>query len=133
MNLTHETSFPVMAADLNDQGNLIFGGKVMEEADKAAYVSIKEMLWHTECDSAVTVDVKLSFINPAYKGDIYLIKSTVWETGKTSIKVKIEGFVKKKDGLTKQAYGYLTFCTMNGRVPTPHKLPTIEKGKIVEE
>jgi len=121
-----------MAADLNDQGNLIFGGKVMEEADKAAYVSIKEMLWHTDCDSAVTVGVNLSFMNPAYKGDIYLIRSTTWETGKTSIKIKIEGFVKKKEGLTKQASGYLTFCTMKNGVPTPHGLPKIEKGKIIE-
>ena len=76
-------------SDLNPSGT-VFGGWVMSMMDKAASISVGDLIDAT----AVTVSVSdLHFIKPIQNGDVVTIHTTIKKIGKSSVEVYVEADV----------------------------------------
>lgn len=136
MILEHETNFIVMPKNCNWMKNqtLVFGGHMLEQMDLCAAGLIRKILRSSHCNSAVTVGVNdVNFVRGAKAGDLVVLKAVVWNTGKKSIDIKIEGWIDTEDGLLKKCDGMFSWITSLDDVFTPHKLPKIKEGKMLEE
>lgn len=132
MNLIYETSFIVMPKDCNYMYPMVFGGAMLSEMDLCAAGAARRALYDSQCDSSVTVGVnQVSFYRAAQCGDIVKLKGTVWDTGKKSITVKVEGWVDTKEGDKLVCSGMFTFVSRKSEVFTPHELPKVDHGKLV--
>ena len=132
----HETSFIVMPKDCNwmDDAKLVFGGKMLKEMDLAAAGLIRKVLRKSNCDSAVTFAINdVVFTNGAKCGDLVLLKATLWNTGRKSIDIKIEGWIEKDEGLVPKCTGMFTWLSREDGTFTPHNLPAYKEGKLIEE
>ena len=132
----HETNFIVMPKDCNwmDDGKLVFGGFMLAQMDLCAAGLIRKVLRSSPCDSAVTVGVNdVSFIRGAKAGDLVVLKATLWETGKKSITIKIEGWIDKEEGLLKKCEGFFSWVTRKDGEFALHSLPTVMNGQIVPD
>lgn len=132
----HETNFIVMPKDCNwmDEGKLIFGGKMLKEMDLVAAGLIRKVLRNSDCDSAVTFAINdVVFTNGAKSGDLVLLKANIWNTGKKSIDIKIEGWIDRDEGMIPKCQGVFTWLSRKDGVFTPHKLPKYKEGKLIEE
>lgn len=133
MILEHETNFIVMPKDCNwmDDGKLVFGGFMLSQMDLCAASLVKKVLRSSPCDSAVTVGVNdVNFIRGAKAGDLVVLKATLWNTGKKSIDIKVEGWIDKEDGLVKKCDGMFSWVTRQNGEFKPHKLPLVTEGII---
>lgn len=131
--MIYETSFVVYPQDTNAlKMDMVFGGKMMSEMDKAAAIVVKRLMVENKLDKnlyAVTVGVnKLTFTKGAYLGNLVRITATYEDHGKTSITVKVKAYVEDlntgKNG--QMASGLFTFCVVragNGEnIPVEHGL-----------
>jgi acyl-CoA hydrolase len=91
-----KTSFLVMSPDCNHTNRTVFGGKVLAEIDKIAFIEVLRWLEDEEsvCNDAVTYLVEnVKFDCPAYIGDIVYLSAEVKEFRNKSITVEVKGRV----------------------------------------
>lgn len=114
-----------MSPDTNHTSKIVFGGKVMAEMDKLAFLETIMFLAdkNSLCDEAVTFKVwDLVFHLPSYLGDIIHLESELVESGSKSITVKVKGRVWRKE-LRKEfpfCEGTFLFISTKDGKPTPH-------------
>lgn len=123
--MTYESSFCVFPQDTNYMGlQMVFGGKMMSEMDIAAALAIRRLLTIAELPGySVTVGVNnLTFLLPAYLGDIVRIQAHVTKFTKKTITCRVLAYVQSKGQTDEQqmAFGDFTFCYMVDGTPTPH-------------
>lgn len=136
MQLVHETSFIVMPKDCNwmDDSKLVFGGKMLEEMDLVAAGLIRLVLRESNCDSAVTFAINnVKFLNGAKCGDLVNLRATLWNTGRKSIDIKIDGWINRDDGMIPKCEGMFTWLSRKDGAFAPHNLPKYKDGKPVKE
>lgn len=83
-----------MPADTNSSGD-IFGGWLLSQMDLAAWVSARKLTPHRL--ATVALDGVI-FHRPVYVGDCVLCYATVEKIGRTSITVRVDAHVERKDG-----------------------------------
>ncbi|HEV2072563.1 MAG TPA: acyl-CoA thioesterase [Thermomicrobiales bacterium] len=83
-----------MPADTNSSGD-IFGGWLLSQMDLAAWVCARKLTSHHL--ATVALDGVI-FHRPVYVGDSVLCYAKVEKTGRTSITVRIDAMVERKDG-----------------------------------
>lgn len=83
-----------MPADTNSSGD-IFGGWLLSQMDLAAWVCARKRTHHRL--ATVALDGVI-FHRPVYVGDCVLCYARVEKTGRTSITVKVDATVERKDG-----------------------------------
>lgn len=83
-----------MPADTNSSGD-IFGGWLLSQMDLAAWVCARKLTRHRL--ATVALDGVI-FHRPVYVGDCVLCYAKVEKTGRTSITVRIDAMVERKDG-----------------------------------
>lgn len=131
--MKYETSFVVYPQDTNAlKMDMVFGGKMMSEMDKAAAIVVKHLMLQHKMDKslyAVTVGVnKLSFTRGAYLGNLVRITADYENHGKTSVTIKVKAYVEDlSTGDKKQmSSGLFTFCIVKSG-PNGENIP-IEHG-----
>lgn len=83
----------VFPTDLNHAGT-VFGGWLMGKMDKAASITIENIL----ISGAVTVAVSdMSFTRPVYSGAIFTIYTEIKHIGNTSVKVHVDVQIKSRE------------------------------------
>src|SRR5476651_1478381 len=87
-----------MPGDTNPDGDM-FGGWILSQMDLAAYLHARK-LTHTKL---VTVAIdNIVFHRPVFVGDCLICYADIEKTGRTSITVKIDAMVERKEGLKKE-------------------------------
>jgi acyl-CoA hydrolase len=89
MNTKFNTSFLVLPDHTNHHLPLIFGGKFFAELDIAAYSCVRQLLYYTDCDNAVTYKFNGEFHKPSYMGDIIYIETEITEMRHKTISVHV--------------------------------------------
>lgn len=88
------SSFNVFPNDLN-YGNTLFGGKLLAEIDCEAAKVARNIIWGTEADNVVTASFdRVDFVSSAKQGELVLMEADVYELGRTSMKIKVDCYVK---------------------------------------
>lgn len=96
-----------MPCDTNPDGDM-FGGWIISQMDLSGYLTAKKLV-HSKL---VTVAVEnIVFHNPLFVGDCLECFTTVERVGRTSITVKVEAYVERKD----QAAGTVKAKVTEGR------------------
>ena len=107
-----------MPGDLNPDGDM-FGGWILSQMDLAAYLQARK-LTHAKI---VTVAMdKVVFHQPVFVGDCLICYATTEKVGRTSITVKIEAQVERKEGRAIETVteGLFVFVAIDGkRKPIP--------------
>ena len=113
MNKVSEFSELVQPTHINTAGTL-FGGYMLSWLDLAAAKAASEFLEETEAWGSVTRALdKVEFKEPVYLGDWVKCKSTIIDTGNTSVKVQVKAFAESKDhGKRPVSYTHLTLPTI---------------------
>lgn len=82
-----------MPSDTNPDGNM-FGGWIVSMMDLAGAVEARKMVHH----NLVTVAIdNIVFHNPVFVGDCVLCYASTEKMGRTSITVKVEVYVERKN------------------------------------
>jgi acyl-CoA thioesterase YciA len=82
-----------MPADTNPDGDM-FGGWIMSQMDLAGYLAARKIAQ----GKVVTVAMdKIVFHNPVFVGDCLECYASVEKIGKTSIAIKVEAYVERKN------------------------------------
>lgn len=92
LNLKHETSFVVFPEHCNPN-QLLFGGKVLAEMDKAAAVTVRRLLYASPAGTrdAVTVAVDgVKFHKAGEPKDLVYLTGSVVELGRKSVTVQVD-------------------------------------------
>lgn len=80
-----------MPADTNPAGD-IFGGWVLSQMDIAGGIAA----WQAAKGRVVTVAVEgMTFISPVKVGDILCVYTSITRTGRTSVSINIEAWVRR--------------------------------------
>lgn len=107
-----------MPADQNPDGDM-FGGWAVSQMDLGAYVHARKYT-HTRI---VTVAIEeLTFHKPVFVGDCLLCYATTERIGRTSLTVRIDAMVERKNGgqLEQVTSGRFIFVAIDDeRRPTP--------------
>lgn len=83
-----------MPGEMNPDGDM-FGGWIMSQMDLAAYLHARKL----SRSRIVTVAIdNIVFHKPVYVGDCLMCYATTEKIGRTSITVKIDVQVERKDG-----------------------------------
>lgn len=110
----------VQPADLNGGGRL-FGGTLLKMIDEvAAIVAMR----HTGLKTVTTAAIDhLIFKSGAYVNDLIVFVGYITYTGRTSMEVRVDTYVEKKDGMRypiNRAYVVLVALDENNRpIPVP--------------
>ena len=109
-----------MPADTNPDGDM-FGGWILSQMDLAAYLHARK-LSHTKI---VTVAIdNIVFHSPVLVGDCLICYAVVEKIGRTSVTVKIEAMVERKESHKQEQVteGRFTFVAIGpDRKPVPIK------------
>jgi len=92
MKTKFNTSFLVLPSHTNHHFPLIFGGAFFSELDIAAYSCVRQLLFDSECDNAVTYKFTGEFIKPSFLGDIIYIECEITEMRFKTISVNVNAF-----------------------------------------
>lgn len=110
-----------MPCDTNPDGDM-FGGWILSQMDLAAYLHARKLAHH----KIVTVAIdNIVFHRPVLVGDCLICYATVEKIGRTSITVKIDAMVERKEGHKQEAVteGRFTFVAIGvDRKPVPVKV-----------
>lgn len=110
-----------MPCDTNPDGDM-FGGWILSQMDLAAYLHARK-LSHTKI---VTVAIdNIVFHRPVLVGDCLICYATIEKIGRTSIAVKIDAMVERKEGHKQETVteGRFTFVAIGAdRKPVPVKV-----------
>lgn len=124
-DIRYDTSFIVFPQDTNYMYPMIFGGKVLSEMDICAAGATRRLLYHSECDSAVTVGVNnVIFHIGAEVGDMLLLSGEISKLGHKSVMIHVTGWREKKDTGEKEKLcdGDFTFVSRKNGISFPHGL-----------
>jgi acyl-CoA thioesterase YciA len=109
-----------MPSDTNPDGDM-FGGWILSQMDLAAYLHARK-LSHTKI---VTVAIdNIVFHKPVFIGDCLVCYAVTEKVGRTSVTVKIEAMVERKESHHKEKVteGRFTFVAIGAdRKPVPVK------------
>lgn len=118
------SSFFVFSKDLN-YGETLFGGKLLAEIDCEAAKVSRSLIYDTGADNAVTASFdRVDFRAPAKKGDLIFMEADIIDLGRTSIKIRVDVWIKKgtdKQDWTKICDAEATFVALKDGKPYPHK------------
>jgi len=107
-----------MPGDMNPDGDM-FGGWIMSQMDLAAYVHARKL----SKERIVTVSIdNIVFHKPVYTGDCLMCYASTQRIGRTSITVKIDVEVERKDSnlVEKVTEGSFVFVAIGAdRKPVP--------------
>ena len=107
-----------MPGDMNPDGDM-FGGWIMSQMDLAAYVHARKL----SKERIVTVAIdNIVFHKPVYTGDCLMCYASTQRIGRTSITVKIDVEVERKDSnlVEKVTEGSFVFVAIGAdRKPVP--------------
>ncbi len=107
-----------MPSDTNPDGDM-FGGWILSQMDLAAYVHARRLAKH----KVVTVAIdNIVFHRPVFVGDCLECYARVEKTGRSSITVKVEAYVERRDSQAKDKVteGSFVFVSIGSdRKPTP--------------
>lgn len=117
------SSFFVFSKDLN-YGETLFGGKLLAEMDCEAAKVAKAVIFGTEADAVVTASFeRVDFKSPARHGDLVVMEADLVNLGKSSIKIKIQVWIKKgpdRSDWIQICTADATFVSLKGGKPYPH-------------
>jgi len=109
-----------MPSDLNADGDM-FGGWILSQMDLAAYLHARKLTK----SRIVTVAIdNIAFHKPVYAGDCLMCYAHTEKVGRTSITVKIDVAVERKDGnaIEQVTEGRFVFVAIGAdRQPVPVK------------
>lgn len=110
-----------MPCDTNPDGDM-FGGWILSQMDLAAYLHARKLAHH----KIVTVAIdNIVFHRPVLVGDCLICYATIEKIGRTSITVKIDAMVERKESHKQEAVteGRFTFVAIGAdRKPVPVKV-----------
>ncbi|MEQ1705222.1 MAG: acyl-CoA thioesterase [Rickettsiales bacterium] len=110
-----------MPCDTNPDGDM-FGGWILSQMDLAAYLHARKLAHH----KIVTVAIdNIVFHRPVLVGDCLICYATIEKIGRTSITVKIDAMVERKEGHKQEEVteGRFTFVAIGeDRKPVPVKV-----------
>ncbi|MEK6745662.1 MAG: acyl-CoA thioesterase [Pseudomonadota bacterium] len=110
-----------MPCDTNPDGDM-FGGWILSQMDLAAYLHARKLAHH----KIVTVAIdNIVFHRPVLVGDCLICYATIEKVGRTSIAVKIDAMVERKEGHKQEEVteGRFTFVAIGeDRKPVPVKV-----------
>jgi len=93
-----------MPADTNPDGDM-FGGWIVSQMDLAGYLTARKIARM----KMVTVAIdNILFHNPVFVGDCVECFTTIEKIGKSSITVKVDAFVERKDSAPNEAKAKVT-------------------------
>ncbi len=107
-----------MPRDLNPDGDM-FGGWILSQMDLAAYLHVRK---HTRARVVTVAIDNIVFHYPVFIGDCLICYAITEKIGRTSITVKIEVIVERKEGQAQQQVteGRFTFVAIGeDRKPVP--------------
>ncbi len=107
-----------MPSDTNPDGDM-FGGWILSQMDLAAYLHARKLT--TLKLVTVAID-NIVFHRPIFVGDCVICYADIEKTGRTSVTVKIEAMVERKEGLKMEQVteGRFTLVAIGkDRKPTP--------------
>jgi acyl-CoA thioesterase YciA len=111
-----------MPCDTNPDGDM-FGGWILSQMDLAAYLHARKL----SSTKIVTVAIdNIVFHRPVLIGDCLICYAVVEKMGRTSVTIKIEAMVERKQShmQEKVTEGRFTFVAIDGdRKPTPIQMP----------
>lgn len=114
-----ETIHILRYAYLNDQRRL-FGGVLMQWIDEVAGIAAYR---HSGCNVITAVIDQLLFKEPAFLGEMIVLRGRVTYVGRTSMEVRVDVQVEKADGKPRsinRAYLVMVAVDENGQpVPVP--------------
>ena len=123
--MKYETSFTVFPDDTNyNDPPSIFGGKMLAEMDNCAAMTARRALYGTPATDAITVGVdKVSFMRPAFIGEIVHLSGKVIDAGKKSLTIVVECKREDKFGeMLPMAKGTFVFVSRSYGYPFEHGL-----------
>jgi len=100
-----------MPSDTNPEGD-IFGGWLLSQMDLAA----SSIAFHRAAGRCATVAIDgMTFISPVFVGDEVSLFARVVHTGRTSLKVQVEAWRRRRDGeqAQKVTEGVFTFVAID--------------------
>ncbi|PTT13071.1 acyl-CoA thioesterase [Caulobacter sp. HMWF025] len=100
-----------MPSDTNPEGD-IFGGWLLSQMDLAA----ASIAFHRAAGRCATVAIDgMTFISPVFVGDEVSLFARVVHTGRTSLKVQVEAWRRRRDGeqASKVTEGVFTFVAID--------------------
>lgn len=100
-----------MPADTNPDGDM-FGGWILSQMDLAAYLHARKLAK----TKVVTVAIdNIVFHKPVFVGDCLICHATTEHIGRTSISVKIDATVERKEGHSQEQVteGRFTFVAID--------------------
>jgi acyl-CoA thioesterase YciA len=107
-----------MPSDTNPEGD-IFGGWLLSQMDLAA----ASVAFHRAAGRCATIAVDgMTFISPVFVGDEVSLFGRIVHTGRTSLKVQVEAWRRRRDGeqAHKVTEGVFTFVAIgDDRKPRP--------------
>ncbi len=121
---TNDQIFIIFPDDLNVHGT-VFGGRVMEQADRVAAI----VAWRHGGKRCVTAQVdKFRFIAPARVGEVLIFKAAVNRVWRTSMEVGVKVFAQNFDTgeIRHVVSAYFTFVAIDetgARAPLPQVIP----------
>ncbi len=92
------TKVIAMPADTNPDGDM-FGGWILGQMDLAAYVCARRLVKHKIV--VVAID-NVVFHKPVFVGDCLECYTHLEKTGRTSMTVKVEAYVERRDSQEKE-------------------------------
>lgn len=104
----------VNTGDLNGSKRL-FGGTLLSWIDMVAGITANR---HTGLNATTAAVDNLSFIKPAYAGDLIVLTGKVTYTGNTSLEVCVKSYIEKSDGtreLMNEAYLVMVALDSEGK------------------
>jgi acyl-CoA thioesterase YciA len=107
-----------MPSDTNPEGD-IFGGWLLSQMDLAA----ASVAFHRAAGRCATIAIDgMTFISPVFVGDEVSLFATIVHVGRTSLKVQVEAWRRRRDGeqAHKVTQGVFTFVAIDEhRKPRP--------------
>lgn len=117
------SSFFVFSKDLN-YGETLFGGKMLAEMDCEAVKVARSVIYDTGADSVVTASFeKVDFKAPAKRGDLVVMEADLESLGRTSMKVRVDVWVKRgpeRKDWTQICSASVTMVAIKDNRPFPH-------------
>jgi acyl-CoA thioesterase YciA len=123
--IAYDTSFTVFPDHTNyNNPPSIFGGKMLAEMDNCAAMTCRRAMYGTQMTDAITVAVeKVSFMRPAFVGEIVHLHGTLIGVGTKSLTVSVVCERESHGGeRVKMAQGAFVFVSRQNGVVTPHGL-----------
>ena len=133
MKTKFNTSFLVMSKHCNHRSPLIFGGKFFSELDEAAYTCVRQVLFNSECDNAVTYKFDGEFIKPSFMGDVIYIECEITEMRFKTITVHVQAYREPEPTEKVEDASHILVATADFVFVTMQKDKYVNHGLTLQE